>query len=195
MKSLEKLIVALRRLPGIGPKQAERLSLYLLRAPEAEVAELLSSILDAKGRVKYCARCQNWSEEPLCRFCSDENRDAGMVCVVEEPQDVLAVERTRGFRGVYHVLHGALAPVDGIGPEALKVQELLERVRGGGVREVIVATDPDTEGEATALYLAQELHRFPVKVTRIAHGVPLGGDLDYTDELTLSYAMSGRREI
>lgn len=195
MKALDKLTAGLRRLPGIGPKQAERLALYLLRAPEAEVAELVASVLEAKTRISDCERCQNWSEEPLCRFCSDPERDASVLCVVEEPQDVSAVERSHSFRGLYHVLHGSLAPMDGIGPDALKMKELFARLRGGTVREVIIATDLDTEGEATALYLAQELHKFSVKVTRIAHGVPLGGDLDYTDEMTLSYAMSGRREM
>lgn len=195
MKALERLILNLRRLPGVGPRQAERLSLHLLRAPQSEVAELATAIVEAKARTGRCARCQNLSEEELCRLCRDDARDPGLLCVVEDPQDVAALERSGAFRGTYHVLHGALSPIDGIGPEALTVQALLERIAAGSVREVVVATDPDTEGEATALYLAQELRRFPVKVTRIAHGVPLGGDLDYTDELTLSHAMSGRREM
>lgn len=194
MKALEKLIQSLRRLPGVGPKQAERLSLFLLRAPQAEVAELVTAMVEAKARVAPCTRCQNLSEEPVCRICRDGSRDARLLCVVEDPADVAAVERS-GFRGFYHVLHGALSPLDGIGPEALKVRELFARLGGSGVGEVILATDPDTEGEATALYLAQELRRLPVKVTRIAHGVPLGGDLDYTDELTLSHALRGRQEM
>lgn len=195
--------MGLRRLPGVGPKQAERLSLYLVRAPQSEVAELVTAMVEAKARVAPCSRCQNLSEDPVCRICRDDSRDGGLLCVVEDPQDVSAVERC-GFRGLYHVLHGALSPIDGIGPEALKVKELFERLRDSAaatgsdkrsVREVILATDPDSEGEATALYLAQELRRFAVKVTRIAHGVPLGGDLDYTDELTLSHALNGRREM
>lgn len=194
MKALERLILSLRRLPGVGPKQAERLSLYLLRAPGSEVAEFVTSLVEAKARIALCARCQNMTEEELCKICRDDSRDAALLCVVEDPADVAAVERT-GFRGVYHVLHGSLSPMDGIGPEALKMKELFDRLAAGAIREVVIATDPDTEGEATALYLAQELHRFPVKVTRIAHGVPLGGDLDYTDELTLTHAMSGRREM
>ena len=194
MRALERLVQGLRRLPGVGPKQAERLSHYLVRAPQSEVAELVTAMVEAKARVAHCSRCQNLTEEPVCRICRDESRDPALLCVVEDPQDVAAVERCGGFRGQYHVLHGALSPMDGIGPDALKVKELFERV-SAPVREVVLATDPDTEGEATALYLAQELRRFPVKVTRIAHGVPLGGDLDYTDELTLSHAMNGRREM
>ena len=187
--------MGLRRLPGVGPKQAERLSLYLLRAPQSEVAELVTAMVEAKARMSYCVRCQNMSETELCRICRDDSREPSLLCVVEDPQDVAAIERSGSFRGYYHVLHGSLAPIDGIGPEALKMKELFDRMAAGAIREVVIATDLDTEGEATALYLAQELHRFPVKVTRIAHGVPLGGDLDYTDELTLSYAMSGRREM
>jgi recombination protein RecR len=145
--------------------------------------------------MRLCARCGDFTDKEICRLCSDPARDAGVICVVEETQDLAALERSRAFNGLYHVLHGSLAPLDGIGPDRIKAKELVERVRAGGVREIVLATDPDTEGEATALYIAQILKPFPVKVTRIAHGVPLGGDLDYLDERTLSYAMSGRREV
>jgi recombination protein RecR len=145
--------------------------------------------------MRLCARCGDFTDRELCRLCSDPGRDQSLLCVVEEPQDVAALERSRAFKGLYHVLHGSLSPLDGHGPERIRVKELLERVKAGGVREVVVATDPDTEGEATALYLAQQLHPLAVKTTRIAHGVPMGGDLDYIDERTLSHALSGRREF
>ena len=195
MKSFERLIAALKRLPGVGPKQAERFALHLLRAPRAEVENLVEALREAKAAMRLCARCGDFTDREVCRLCSDPARDAGLVCVVEEPQDAAAFERSRSFKGLYHVLHGALSPLDGVGPERIKARELLERVKAGGVREVVLATDPDTEGEATALWLAEALHPLGVKVTRIAHGVPLGGDLDYLDERTLSHALAGRREI
>lgn len=195
MKAFEKLIGALRRLPGVGPKQAERFALHLLRSPRSEVESFVEALRDAKAVMRLCAKCGDYTDREVCRICSDPARDQGLICVVEEPQDLAAFERSRSYRGVYHVLHGALSPLDDIGPERIKARELLERVRPGGVREVVLATDPDTEGDATALYLAKELHAFQVKVTRIAHGVPLGGDLDYLDERTLSHAMAGRREV
>lgn len=195
MKAFEKLIGALKRLPGVGPKQAERFAIHLLRAPRTEVEGLVDALREAKAGVRLCARCFDFTDREVCRLCSDPARDAGLICVVEETQDLAALERSRAFVGLYHVLHGSLSPLDGIGPDRIKAKELVERARAGGVREIVLATDPDTEGEATALYLAQILKPFPVKVTRIAHGVPLGGDLDYLDERTLSYALSGRREV
>ena len=197
MKSVERLIAALKRLPGIGPKQAERLTIHLLRTPRSEVENLVEALREAKAAMRLCARCGDFTDRETCRICSDPGRDQSGICVVEEPQDVAALERTHAFRGLYHVLHGSLSPLDGIGPDRIKARELIERVRSsnGAVKEVVIATDPDTEGEATALYLAQLLKPFPVKVTQIAHGVPLGGDLDYIDERTLSHALSGRREF
>jgi len=195
MKGFERLIAALRRLPGVGPKQAERYAIHFLRAPRAEVEGLVEALREAKTTVRLCARCGDFTDREVCRLCSDPERDASLICVVEEPQDVAALERSRAFKGLYHVLHGALSPLDGVGPERIKARELVERVKAGGVREVVIATDPDTEGEATALYLGQLLKPLSVKVTRIAHGVPLGGDLDYLDERTLSHALSGRREL
>ena len=197
MKSVERLIAALKRLPGIGPKQAERLTIHLLRSPRAETDNLVEALREAKAAMRFCARCGDMTDHDLCRICSDPARDQSAICVVEEPQDVAALERTRAFSGLYHVLHGSLSPLDGIGPDRIKVRELVERVRAsnGAISEVVIATDPDTEGEATALFIGQQLKPFPVKVTRIAHGVPLGGDLDYIDERTLSHALSGRREL
>jgi recombination protein RecR len=197
VKSVERLIAALKRLPGIGPKQAERLTIHLLRSPRTEVENLVEALREAKAAMRFCARCGDMTDHELCKICSDPGRDQTGICVVEEPQDVAALERTRAFSGLYHVLHGSLSPLDGIGPDRIKVRELIERVRAsnGAVKEVVIATDPDTEGEATAIYLGQQLKPFPVKVTRIAHGVPLGGDLDYIDERTLSHALSGRREL
>ncbi|OGS35561.1 MAG: recombination protein RecR [Elusimicrobia bacterium RIFOXYD12_FULL_66_9] len=197
MKSVDRLVSALKRLPGVGPKQAERLTLYLLRAPRAEAENLSAALLEAKDAMRFCARCGDFTDKDLCALCGDPARDQSLLCVVEEPQDVTAFERSRAFKGLYHVLHGSLAPLDGIGPDRIKVRELVERLKSPAnvVREVVIATDPDTEGEATALYLGQVLKPFPVKVTRIAHGVPMGGDLDYMDERTLSHALIGRREL
>lgn len=197
MKSVDRLVAALKRLPGIGPKQAERLTIHLLRSPRSEVENLVEALREAKAALRFCARCGDMTDSETCRICSDPARDQSSICVVEEPQDVAALERTRAFSGLYHVLHGSLSPLEGVGPDKIKVRELVERVRAsnGAVKEVVIATDPDTEGEATAIYLGQQLKPFPVKVTRIAHGVPLGGDLDYIDERTLSHALSGRREL
>lgn len=197
LNPVERLIAALKRLPGVGPKQAERFAIHLVRAPRSEADGLIEALREAKAAMRPCARCGDFTDRETCRICSDPARDAALLCAVEEPQDVAAIERTRSFRGLYHVLHGALSPLDGVGPERIRARELVERVRAsaGAVKEVVVATDPDTEGEATALYLAQQLKGLPVKVTRIAHGVPLGGDLDYIDERTLSHALEGRREL
>ena len=197
MKSFDRLVLSLKRLPGVGPKQAERLAIHLLRAPESEVEALIASLREVKAAVHPCRQCFDFTDRPVCRLCADAGRDHGLLCVVEEPQDVAALERSGSFRGLYHVLHGSLSPLDGIGPEALKLRELIERIKDSTtpVTEVILATDPDTEGEATALYIAQLLKGSGVKVSRIAHGVPLGGDLDYIDERTLSHALMGRREV
>ena len=198
MKSLEKLIAGLKRLPGIGPKQAERMAIFLLRSSEMETENLIAALRGAKASIHPCVQCWDFTDRELCRTCSDMERDRGLLCVVEEPQDVVAIERSRGYKGLYHVLHGALSPLDGVGPERLRIRELMERVRksDGRISEVILATDPDTEGEATALYISQLLKPFsPLKTSRIAHGVPLGGDIDYIDEHTLSHALAGRREV
>ena len=195
MKAFDRLVQALRRLPGVGPKQAERLAIHIIRSPVTEAEALSEAIREAKSRVRSCAVCMNYSETERCALCEDPGRDRGIICVVEQPADVTALERSRAFKGLYHVLHGQIAPLSGVGPEALRIGELLARLKDGGVREVILATDPDTEGEATALYLHQLLKAYPLKVTRIAQGVPLGGDLDYLDEQTLSCALNSRREI
>ncbi len=197
MKSFQKLISSLKRLPGIGPKQAERMALFLLRSPQNEAEGLISAIREAKSAMRLCRKCLDFTEEELCRICADKDRDSAIVCVVEEPQDVVAFERARSYRGLYHVLHGALSPLDGKFPQHLKIEELLSRAKAfsPGSGEIILATDPDTEGEATALYLTRLLKDFPVRITRIAHGVPLGGDLDYLDERTLSEALTRRQEV
>ncbi len=194
MKTFQRLIAVLKRLPGVGPKQAERLALFLLRSPDFETESLISALREAKAALRPCSLCCDFCEGSLCRVCSDPGRDRSLLCVVEEPQDVAALERTRSYRGLYHVLHGALSPLDGLGPEMLRIKEFLSRLKPG-VDEVILATDPDTEGEATALYLSQLLKPLAVKTSRIAHGVPLGGDLDYIDERTLAHAMTGRRSF
>lgn len=197
MKALERMIAALKRLPGIGPKQAERISNYLLRAPVSEIENLLTAMREGKARTRLCAQCFNYSEHEICLMCQDESRDQGLLCVVEDPQDVKAVERSKGFRGLYHVLHGRLSPLEGVGPDSIRIKELLERIKKSRVpiREAILATDSDTEGDATALYLSQVLRECGLKITRLAQGIPLGGDLDYIDERTLQHALNGRREI
>ena len=190
-----RLIEALQRLPGIGPKTAQRLTFFLLKRPVEEVRELAAALLGLKERIVSCGTCFNVTDEDPCRICRDPARDGRVICVVEEPNDLLAMERTGEFRGRYHVLLGALSPLDGIGPEDLKVRELLARIEAGGVAEVILATNPNVEGEATALYLARLLRPLGVRVTRIARGLPVGGDLEYADQVTLSKALEGRREI
>lgn len=197
MKSFQKLVQSLRRLPGIGPKQAERLALHLLRASLSEVETFHAALREVRERVHPCPTCLDYTDQPTCRICSDPGREERVLCVVEDPTDVAAVERTRRFRGRYHVLHGVLSPLDGIGPESLKIQELLARVGAWGAAggEVILATNHDTEGDATALYLGRLLQPLGARVTRIAIGVPLGGDLAYIDEQTLSEALAGRRSV
>ena len=190
-----RLIEEFARLPGIGPKTAQRLTFHLLRGAREDAQSLAEAILQMKEKVGFCTTCFNISENPICAVCSDESRDRSIICVVEEPLDVLALERTREYRGGYHVLHGAISPIDGIGPEKLRISELLERVRSGSVSEVIVATNPNTEGDVTAAYLARILAPAGVKITRLARGLPAGGDLEYADELTLARALEGRRPV
>ena len=190
-----RLIDALQRLPGIGPKTAQRLTFFLLKRPADEVRELSESLVAVKDKIVYCRTCFNVTDEDPCRLCDDPGRDARLLCVVEEPNDLLAMERTGEYRGRYHVLLGALSPLDGVGPDDLKVRELLARIEAGAVEEVILATNPNVEGEATALYLAKLLRPLVLRVTRIARGLPVGGDLEYADQVTLSKALEGRREI
>jgi recombination protein RecR len=192
---VERVIEEFSRLPGIGPKTASRLAFFLLRAPKEQSLQLAEALNQLRERLVFCEVCYNISESSPCLLCADDGRDHGLICVVEEPLDVIAVERTREFRGLYHVLHGVISPVDGIGPEDLKIEPLLERVRLGGVREVIVATNPNLEGEATAMYLSRLLAPFGIRATRLARGLPMGSDLEYADEVTLSRALEGRREI
>ena len=190
-----RLIEALQRLPGIGPKTAQRLTFFLLKRPVEEVRELSESLVAVKDQIVYCRLCFNITDEDPCRICADPSRDSRLLCVVEEPNDLLAMERTGEYRGRYHVLLGALSPLDGIGPDDLKVKELLVRLEVGETTEVILATNPNVEGEATALYLAKLLRPLGLRVTRIARGLPVGGDLEYADQVTLSKALEGRREI
>jgi len=190
-----RLIEALQRLPGIGPKTAQRLTFFLLKRPIDEVRELSEALIAVKERIVYCRSCFNVTDEDPCHICADPARDDRVMCVVEEPNDLLAMERTGEFRGRYHVLLGALSPLDGIGPEDLKVRELLTRLEQGATAEVILATNPNVEGEATAIYLAKLLRPLGVRITRIARGLPVGGDLEYADQVTLSKALEGRREI
>jgi recombination protein RecR len=192
---LARLIEHLQRLPGIGAKSAQRLAFHVLRTPREEVDRLAEALRDVKERVTYCSVCSNITDVDPCGYCSSTDRDHRSICVVEEPQNVTAIEKTRGFKGVYHVLMGALSPLQGVGPDDLKIRELLARVGEGRVEEIILATNPTVEGEATAIYLARLLKPLGVRVTRIAMGVPVGSDLEYTDELTISRAMEGRREV
>ena len=192
---VQTLIDELGRLPGIGPKSAQRIAYYLLKADPQDAKRLARAIEDAKERVSWCRRCYNIAEGELCSFCRDERRDNHLVCVVEEPRDIVAVERTGEFKGTYHVLQGAISPIEGIGPEQLRVKELLARVQDEGIKEIILATNPNIEGEATAMYLARLLQPLGVRVTRIASGLPVGGDLEYADEITLGRAFEGRREV
>ena len=193
--AVSRLIDALQRLPGIGPKTAQRLTFHLLKRSAEEVRDLADAIADLKARVVHCSRCFNVTDEDPCRICADPARDAGLLCVVEEPNDLLAMERTGEYRGRYHVLLGALSPLEGVGPDELKVRELLQRLEADRVHEVILATNPNVEGDATAIYLAKLLRPLGVRVTRIARGLPVGGDLEYADEVTLARALEGRKEM
>jgi recombination protein RecR len=193
--AVARLIEALERLPGIGPKTAQRLAFHVLKQPAAAVQELADALVDVKAQVVHCSTCFNVTDADPCRICADPGRDPGLLCVVEEPNDLMAMERTGEYRGRYHVLLGALSPLDGVGPDELKVRELLARVEANHVREVILATNPNVEGDATALYLSKLLRPLGLRVTRIARGLPVGGDLEYADEVTLSRALEGRREM
>jgi len=190
-----RLIEELHRLPGVGPKGAQRLAYHLLRATKEEAQALAEAILDVKERITLCSVCQNVTDVDPCVICADPGRDRSLVCVVEEPLDILAVERTRGFHGLYHVLHGSISPMEGVGPEQLKVRELLERLRDGVVKEVIMATNPNLEGEATAMYIGRYLQPLGLRVTRLARGLPVGGDIEYADDQTLARALENRQEL
>lgn len=194
---VENLIEELSKLPGIGPKTAQRLAFHLLRSNSGDALLLADAIRHAKERVRFCSVCFNVADQELCIFCRDDRRDQTVVCVVQDPPDIVAIERTREFRGLYHVLQGAISPIEGIGPDELRVGELLERIRQSGttISEVIVATNPNVEGEATAMYLARLFGPLGVRVTRLASGLPVGGDLEYADEVTLGRALQGRRLI
>lgn len=192
---LNRLVDVLMRLPGVGVKTAQRLAFYLLKASREEVMRLAEAIVEVKEKIRVCERCYNIGEEEQCLICQDPTRDGSVLCVVEEPNDLLAIERTGTFKGRYHVLQGTLSPIEGRGPDQITAKELLERLRPGEVKEVILATNPNMEGEATALYLARLMAPLGVRVTRIAHGLPVGGDLEYADEVTLGRALDGRREM
>jgi recombination protein RecR len=192
---LQNLIDQFKRLPGVGAKSAQRLAFHVLKTPREETERLCDAIREVKDRVTYCSTCNNITDVDPCAFCADEARDRRVICVVEEPQNVHVVEKTGGFRGVYHVLLGALSPLQGVGPEDLKIKGLLARIDMGGVDEIILATNPTVEGEATAIYLARLLKPLGLRVTRIATGIPVGSDLEYADELTMGKAMEGRREV
>jgi recombination protein RecR len=193
--AVQDLIDELGRLPGVGPKSAQRIAFHLLKLPAEDALRLARAISEMKARISFCRRCFNVAEGEACEICLDERRDAAVVCVVEEPRDIVAVEKTQEYRGRYHVLQGAISPIEGIGPEQLRVRELLARVQDEGITEVILCTNPNIEGEATAMYLARLLAPAGLKVTRIASGLPVGGDLEYADELTLGRALQGRRDV
>ena len=192
---LTKLIEQFEKLPGIGKKSAQRLALYVLDLPKSEAETFANAIIEAKEKIRKCAVCCNLTDEELCPVCSNAARDKSIICVVAEPKDVIALERTHEFNAVYHVLHGCISPMDGIGPEQLCVKELLARINAGGVNEVIMATNPTVEGEATAMYLSRLIKPLGVRVTRLAYGIPVGGDLEYADEVTLTRALEGRRKL
>ena len=193
--SIEKLIQSFEKLPSIGNKTAARLAFYILNASEEETNEFVSSIVNAKKNLKYCSKCFNISDTDPCPICANPKRDQSQICVVEDVRDIVAMERTHEFKGVYHVLHGSISPMNGVGPDDIKIKELLARLMDGQVREVILATNPRVEGEATAMYLSKLIKPLGIKATRIAHGIPVGGDLEYTDEITLTKALEGRREL
>jgi recombination protein RecR len=192
---LARLIAEFKRLPGIGQKSAQRLAFHVLRAPREDAERMAQCILDVKDKLGLCSVCNNIADSDVCQFCSDPNRDSAVVCVVEEPHNIIGIETTRMFQGRYHVLHGALSPLRGIGPESLKIKGLVERIGQGEIKELIVATNPTVEGEATAVYLARLLKPLGVKVSRIAMGIPVGSDIEFADEVTISKAMEGRREM
>lgn len=195
--SIEKLIESFERLPSIGHKTAARLAFYMLNTSEEETLDFVNSIINAKKSLKYCSICYNITDTDPCPICKNEKRDKTSICVVEDVRDIIAMEKTHEFKGVYHVLHGSISPMNGIGPDDIKIKELLNRIQSseGNIKEIIIATNPKVEGEATAMYLSKLIKPFGIKVTRIAHGIPVGGDLEYTDEITLTKALEGRREI
>jgi recombination protein RecR len=192
---LENLIEQLCSLPGIGPKSAQRIAFFLLSIPRADAVEIARAIVEVKDKIRFCTTCFNISEGEACSICSDPRWDSSVICIVEEPRDVIAIERSGRFRGRYHVLGGAISPIDGVGPEELRFRELMGRLRDGDVKELIAATNPNAEGEATALYLAQLVRPLDIAVTRIARGLPVGGDLEYADEVTLGRALDGRTKL
>jgi len=193
--ALERLTEQFARLPGIGSKTAQRLSFHVMSLSEEEAQEFANAILDAKQTIRTCPICQNMTDREVCPICDDPRRDKGLICVVAEPKDVIAMERAREYQGVYHVLHGVISPLNHMGPDDIRIRELLDRVAGGDVREVIMATNPDTEGEATAMYISRLLRPLEVKVTRLAYGIPMGSQLEYADDVTLLRALQGRREM
>ena len=192
---LARLIDELKRLPGIGQKSAQRIAFHLERAPREDVERLATALVDAKDKIRLCSVCNNLTEQDPCEYCTDPRRDQEVICVVETPYNVIGIERTREFRGLYHVLHGALSPLQGIGPDQLKLKNLFERLKGGKIKELIVATNPNVEGEATAIYLSKLIKPLGVKVSRIAMGIPVGSELEFADEVTMLKAIEGRREI
>ena len=193
--SFARLVAELAKLPGVGRKTAARLAFHILKQPDAESQALAEAIRELKLKIRFCSRCFSITEEDPCSICTDAGRDESLLCVVEQPQDLMAIERSRSFRGRYHVLHGALSPLDGIGPEDLKIQELLSRLREQSVQEVLVATNFTVEGETTALYLGKLISPLGIRVTRLAHGIPMGSDLEYVDEATVNRAVEGRRDL
>lgn len=193
--SIEKLIESFEKLPSIGNKTAARLAFYILNASKEETDEFISSIQNAKQNLKYCSICYNITDSDPCQLCSNKTRESSQICVVEDVRDVVAMEKTHEFKGLYHVLHGSISPMNGIGPDDIKIKELLSRLMDGNVKEVILATNPRVEGEATAMYLSKLIKPLGIKVTRIAHGIPVGGDLEYTDEVTLCRALEGRIQL
>lgn len=192
---ITRLIEEFSKLPGVGRKTAQRLAFHVINMNTNDVESLSKAIVEAKREIKYCSVCCNISDNDVCSMCSNKNRDTSVICVVEDPRDVAAMERTRDYKGQYHVLHGVISPMDGIGPDMIKIKELIQRVGTNDVSEIIMATNPTIEGEATAMYIARLLKPMGIKVTRIAHGLPVGGDLEYADEVTISKALEGRREI
>jgi len=193
--AVQNLIDELGKLPGVGPKSAQRMAFHLVKLSEQDALRLAHAISEAKEKVRFCERCFNMSDDQFCEICTDQRRDHSLICVVEEPRDIVAVEKTHEYRGYYHVLQGAINPIDGIGPDQLRIRELLHRLQEGTVEEVILCTNPNIEGEATAMYLAKLIEPLEIPVTRIASGLPVGGDLEYADELTLGRAIEGRREM
>lgn len=191
---ISRLIEEFSKLPGVGPKTAQRLAFYVLNMDMSEAEKLSSAIINAKNNIKYCSVCGNLTDEDPCIICRNTSRDSNLICVVEEPKDVIAMEKTREYKGLYHVLHGVISPLGGVGPDDIKIKELLGRITPD-IKEIIIATNPNVEGEATAMYIARLIKPLGVKVTRIAHGIPVGADLEYADEVTLSKALEGRREI